>query len=233
VHTDVLVDEVALDQAAVLLVDFWGGWEKDVRLEGVDVVAVLQKVGNDLVCGAHRRLAHKIAAQAARVVAEAIGRGVLFDIRPFGVDGSEVRRPAVHCQLASQIESKDTGLLFHRATLDATSATAGLELDVASGDVAHTGVVPSWNVLAISTDASIASVEKRGLREVVRPPRPVVVWEVAFVAALVAQKLFVRPGVVTVPCEEVRLVSIRCHGAYKRITASLQSHGPSMSGSRA
>ena len=33
------------------------------------------------------------------------------------------------------------------------------------------------------------------------------VWEEALVAALVAQELFVRPGVVTVPGEEVGLVS--------------------------
>jgi hypothetical protein len=100
-------------------------------------------------------------------------------------------------------------LLFHGSAFDATSATAGLELDVASGDVAHAGVVPSWNVLAISTDARVASIEERRLGQVIRPPGPVVVWEVAFVATLVAQELFVRPGVVTVPCEEVGLVSIR------------------------
>jgi hypothetical protein len=202
-------------------------------LEGVDIVAVLQKVRHDFVCGAHRRLTHKIAAQATRVVAKTIGRGVFLDIGPFGVNGSKVHGPTVNCQLASQIETKGMGLLFHRATLDATSATAGLELDVASGNVTHAGVVPSWNVLAISTDASIASVEKRRLGQVIRPPRPVVVREIAFVAALVAQELFVRPGVVTVPCEEVGLVSIRCQCAYKRRPKSLQFHGPSMSGSRA
>lgn len=137
--------------------------KRDVRLEGVDIVAVLQKVRHDLVCGTHRRLTHEIAAQATRVVAKTIGRGVLLDVRPFGVDGSEVHRPAVACQLTSQIETKRIDLLFHGSALDAASAMAGLELDVASGDIAHAGEVPSWNVLAVSTNTSIASVEKRRL----------------------------------------------------------------------
>jgi hypothetical protein len=53
VHADVLVDEVALDQAVVLLVAVLEGGNKDIRLEGVDVVTILQKVRHDLVCGAH------------------------------------------------------------------------------------------------------------------------------------------------------------------------------------
>ena len=202
-------------------------------MEGADIIAVLQKVGHDLVCGAHGRLIHEIAAQATRVVAKTIGRGVLLDVGPFGVDGSEVRGPTANRQSVSRIKTKGFGLLFHWPALDATSATAGLELDVTTGNVAHAGVVSSWDVFAISTDASIASVEKRGLGHVVRPPRPVVVRKVAFVAALVAQELLVRPDVVTVPGEEVGLVSIRCQVAHKRASKSLQFREPSMSGSRA
>jgi hypothetical protein len=78
-------------------------------------------------------------------------------------------------QLTSRIGTRGVDLLFHRATLDATSTTAGLELDVASGDVTHTCVVPSWDILSVSADTSIASVEERRLGQVVRPPRPVVV----------------------------------------------------------
>lgn len=68
-------------------------------MEGPDILAVLDEVRDNLVCGTHGCILGQVAAQAARVVAEAIRRRVFLDVGPFRVDGSKVHGPAVTCQL--------------------------------------------------------------------------------------------------------------------------------------
>ena len=81
-------------------------------MEGAYIVAILQEVRHNFVCGAHGRLIHEIAAQATRIVAKTIGRGVLLDVGPFGVDGSEVRGPTANRQSVSRIETKGLAYSF-------------------------------------------------------------------------------------------------------------------------
>lgn len=80
-----------------------------------------------------------------------------------------------------------------------------VELDEATRDLADASIVPSSDVLAISSNARITAVKERRLRWIFSPPSPVVVGKIALVAALVAQKLLVGPHVVTVPGKKVGL----------------------------
>lgn len=71
--------------------------------------------------------------------------------------------------------------------------------------MSNTRVVSSGDVFSVSSDTGLATIEKRGLRRVFGPPRPVVVGKIAFIAAFVPQELFVGPNVVTVPSKEIGL----------------------------
>lgn len=175
VDTNILVGEVTLDKI----------------LEGVDVVAVFDEVGDDLVGSTHGSVLSKVTAETAGVVTKTVRRRVLLDIGPLGVDGTKVHSP-----------------VLHGAALDTTSALAGLKLDVAAGDLTDASVIPSGDVLAVATNASLATIEKGRLRRVLGPPSPVVVGKVALVAALVAKELLVSIDVVAVPSEEVGLMRV-------------------------
>ena len=175
VYTDVLVGEVTLDKV----------------LEGVDVRAVLDEVGDDLVGSTHGSVLGQVTAETAGIVAKTVGRRVLLDVGPLGVDGTKVHGP-----------------VLHGAALDATTALAGLKLDVAAGNLTDASVVSSSDILTVATNASIATVEKGRLRRVLGPPSPVVVGKVALVAALVAKELLIGKDVVAVPSEEVGLTHV-------------------------
>lgn len=126
-NTDVLIGEVTLDKI----------------LESMDVFAVLDEVGDDLVGSAHGGILRQITAETAGVVAKSVRRRVLLDVLPLGVD-----RPKVHSPVP------------HGAALDAATALARQKLDVAAGNLANASVISPSNVLSVSTNASLAAVEK-------------------------------------------------------------------------
>lgn len=59
--------------------------------------------------------------------------------------------------------------------------------------------------LSVTTNRSLAAVKKGRADDVVSILSPVDVWLVAFVAALLPESVFVCPGEVSVPTEEVAL----------------------------
>lgn len=127
VDTDVLAGEVTLDKV----------------LEGVDVVAVLDEVGDDLVGSTHGSVLGQVTAETAGVVTKTIRRWILRNVRPLCVDRAKVHGP-----------------ILHGAALDAATALAGLKLDVALGDLTDASVVPSGDVLSVSTNAGLATIEE-------------------------------------------------------------------------
>lgn len=125
--TNVLVGKVTLDKA----------------LEGVNIAAVLDEVGDDHVGSTHGSVLGKVTAETAWVVTKTVRRRIFRNICPLRVDRAKIHGP-----------------ILHGAALDAATTLARLKLDVAFGDLTDASVVPSGDVLSISTNAGIAAIEE-------------------------------------------------------------------------
>jgi hypothetical protein len=137
-----------------------------------------------------------VTLQTARVVSES--RVGVSEIRDWvgrsaecvGEDGAKVDRPILqgtrrHTSSSSALGDVDQRCLIRRDTIRGLVAASCITV------AAHRGR---------------GAVQSRALHRVISPPRPVVVWLVAFVTALFAQRLLVSIGKVAVPRKKVASV---------------------------
>ena len=99
-------------------------------------------------------------------------------------------------------------LLFEGPRGNTTTSIAGWNFHEASVWVRYTAAITTGNIYPISRDTRVASIEERGCGGVISPQRPVVIWKITLVSALITQSLLLCPHKVAVPRQEVALVDV-------------------------
>jgi len=161
-------------------------------LKGRDVRVVLDKANDLGIRRGVRSLQRDIAAQTARIVPQAIR----LRIR------RETTGNLKHSLKWSHVDLE----VFEGAGSHATAACSRLEVHVAGASDAVPGKtrrVAIGDVLPIARHARSATVEERAALRVLGIMSPVVIWKSPLETTLVSKHLFIDPGEVPMPRQEV------------------------------